>query len=142
MDSNDCWAVGNARNFIRWNGSSWAVQTTSVSTLPSANYSSVYCVDSDDCWAVANNIADVYVHWNGSAWSRDASRPGASTLNAVNCGSSDDCWAVGAGPATIHWNGTNWTAFGNPGPGSVVLTSVGVVSSHYSVKTIWKESFP
>ena len=111
--SNNCWAVGATRSFNFWNGSVWTEQTTTVSTLPNVQYNSVYCVTASDCWAVANTSAgDVMVHWNGSAWARDASRPTpAANLNSVWCTSTSNCWAVGASRTFLRWNGTAWADF-------------------------------
>lgn len=110
---NNCWAVGAARSFNFWNGSTWTEQTTTVSTLPNVRYNSVYCVASNDCWAVGNTSGgDVFVHWNGTNWTRDASAPTpAANLNSVWCTATNNCWAFGASRTAVRWNGSAWSDF-------------------------------
>lgn len=110
--SNNCWAVGATTAFLLWNGSTWTLQTATVSTLPNSQYNSVFCNTANDCWAVANNTAggDVFAHWDGTNWTRDASRPTPqAVLSGVTCNSTSDCWAVGANRTFVHWNGTAWS---------------------------------
>ncbi len=57
-------------------------------------------------------------HWNGSAWSPEASTNGADYRTAIWASTSTDIWAVGYSKGTsAHYNGTAWTASNAPGAG-------------------------
>lgn len=129
--NNNCWAVGAAKSFDFWNGAAWTVQTTTVSSLPNVQFNSVYCIASNDCWAVGNTSGgEVFAHWNGSAWSRDASRPApAQNLNSVWCTASNNCWAVGAARTFVQWNGTAWSTVAVAALPNVAYNGVTCVTS-------------
>jgi Tfp pilus assembly protein PilX len=145
----DCWAVGSTANFARKNGANWANLATG---LPSTQYLGIYCNSTNDCWAVGQNNAgkDLIVHWNGSAWSRDASNPTpVANLNAVTCANTNDCWAVGAAvtgglPVFVHYDGTGWTQFTNINSGpftASALHAVTMVSPSAQPWAAWQENF-
>jgi hypothetical protein len=82
--ANDLWAAGAQGTVIHWDGSAW-----SVTSLPAIEDGS-------------------YVGWNSFKWT------------AARAVATDDVWIVGewvagnrsewgAGPALIHWNGTEWS---------------------------------
>src|SRR5207302_64415 len=111
----------------RWNGSSWAIQSTpnpagAMSTVLRA----VSCPSTTLCTAVASytNSSGVDVtlaeRWNGSSWTiQSTPNPtGArsSVLYGVSCISTTLCTAVGSYvnssgvtvPLAEHWNGSSW----------------------------------
>lgn len=80
----------------------------------------VAAIASDDVWAVGRTNdgvteRSVFLHWDGSAWSRipgpggGAAMSGSGTLLAL---ASDDVWAVGS--TLAHWDGSEWKLV--PGP--------------------------
>jgi Tfp pilus assembly protein PilX len=146
----DCWAVGATNNFGRLtSGTNWVAVATG---LPNVKYSSIYCNSASDCWAVGTvSATNLFVHWNGAAWSRDASAPTPLTnLTSVACTDTNDCWAVGSSnagnnPQFFHWNGVSWTNYVNVANGafaSATLRSVAVVGGHSAQPmSAWSESF-
>lgn len=148
--STDCWAVGSNDIFARKNGTSWAnASVTERGTIPSAIYNSVFCNSSADCWAVgnSNSAKDLFVHWNGTNWSRDTSNPTpVVNLNEVKCANTNDCWAVGAAsggqPTFVHWDGTSWTTFTVSGLPNVNLISLSMIMGPSSQPwSNWTENF-
>lgn len=146
--STDCWAVGGNATFARKTTGSW---TNFATGLPSAIYRGIYCNSSTDCWAVgdANGSQDLFVHWNGTVWSRNASTPTPlANLASVACTNSRDCWAVGVttvgtNPVFGHWNGTSWSQFTPDGTmPAVALNSVAMVGPHTQPQSNWTETIP
>lgn len=140
--STDCWAVGANATFARKSGASWANFATG---LPAAQYNGIFCNSSTDCWAVGNTNGgrDLIVHWNGTAWSRDASNPTPATnLFEVSCANINDCWAVGANSSFVHWDGTSWTTFTTSGLPSVQLNGIDIVfHPTLQPQAAWQENF-
>lgn len=146
----DCWAVGSTNNFARLtSGTTWTAVATG---LPNVVYNSIFCNSTSDCWAVGNvSTTNLFVHWNGTAWSRDSSTPTPLTnLNSVACVSANDCWAVGSStsgnlPQFFHWDGTSWTNFATVSNGafpSATLRTVSVVGVPATQPmTGWAENF-
>ncbi|HUS13501.1 MAG TPA: hypothetical protein VM536_00605, partial [Chloroflexia bacterium] len=126
--SNDVWAVGQGINgvvIVHWNGTTWSPATVPVITNGVLN--SVTAVAANDAWAVgtANNGETVILHWDGSSWTRVASPNSGAYINvltSVSAISASDIWAVGYWATsgvdyhgyTLHWDGVQWTAAGNP----------------------------
>lgn len=128
VSATDGWAVGAAgsagqRPMILWtNGSSWTLRNNGV--VINSTLNAVHCVTTNDCWTVgvrtaANNNGWLFLHWNGSAWSRTNSTSpniSAQNLTGIYCSATNDCWAVGnpgtgapQNPMILWWNGTAWT---------------------------------
>jgi hypothetical protein len=106
----------------RWNGSSWAVQTTVNRTGAESSFANgASCVSATSCEAVGGyyslstysdrSLAEV---WNGTSWTRQpVPAPDGSELISVSCTAANACTAVGDAffSATIfamRWNGTSW----------------------------------
>ncbi len=131
--ANACTAVGGYNNAgisdplaERWNGSSWAIQTTPV---PSGSFSStlrgVSCTSTTACVAVGSynpsgTVLPLIERWDGSSWTLQSmpTPPGATFvyLNGVSCTADTACTAVGSygtggpsQPLAERWNGTSWT---------------------------------
>jgi Tfp pilus assembly protein PilX len=146
--ANDCWAVGSTAVFGRLTaGTSWVNFATG---LPVNTYNGIFCNATDDCWVVGNvnGGKDMFAHWNGTAWSRDASNPTPiANLNAVKCANTQDCWAVGAStagnnPVFVHWDGTAWTQFAAAGFPAATLRGLSIISPTATPMTNWQENFP
>jgi len=107
--SNNCETVGASRTIEVWNGTSWALQTTTA--LPNTQYNGIYCNAASDCWTVGNvsGGTDTIGHWNGTAWSLSTATGTAANLNSIWCTGASNCWAVGAGRTFVLYNGTTWT---------------------------------
>jgi len=177
VSGTDCWAVGTALTgnggggphgtlIENWNGTSWSIVPSPDPTGPGvvgAILQSVSCTSASNCFAVGystddngENLNDVILQWNGTAWSIV---PGAATgqtydqLSTVTCLAADDCWAVGnAGPEQQnpnflpiypggaigdqglieHWDGTSWTITPSavyPSPAGGYLNGVACVDA-------------
>jgi hypothetical protein len=119
----------------RWNGTSWANQTTPnpSGALVSA-FNGMSCTSASACTAAGyyTNSAGTYLtlaeHWNGTAWAiqKTPNPSGAqqSVLYGVSCTSASACTAAGgytnsAGTYLTlaeHWNGTAWAIQKTPNP--------------------------
>jgi hypothetical protein len=146
--SDDVWAVGqhgSTSNITgtqtltkHWNGTSW---TNIAAPSPGANENSLVSVSTlagNDVWAVGYFRDDtppvpatrtLIVHWDGSEWHTVPSpnpSTGANALYGVAALSPSNVWAVGYQQNSgeyqrtliLHWNGTQWVEFFDPGPGS------------------------
>ena len=119
----------------RWNGTSWAIETTP--TPSGAKYAYLFgvsCPSTTACTAVGDFVtntstfatATLAEHWNGTTWTIQATPvvAGATSndLLGVSCTSTTTCTAVGwyqkgAQLALAEqWNGTNWTVQTVPTP--------------------------
>jgi hypothetical protein len=140
--SSACTAVGSYSTgagllplAMRWNGTSWAIQTVPKPTGASeAILFGVSCTSSTACTAVGHyyNSSGTRLtlaeFWNGSTWTVQSTpnRSGASlnTLLGVSCTASTACTAVGGdfpstgGQETLveRWNGVEWTIQASPNP--------------------------
>lgn len=149
-----CTAVGNFTNAAgtpltlaeRWNGSSWAIQSTPnpAGTLTDNGLSAVSCPSSTACTAVGTFVVlgsfsmMLVERWDGTSWAiQSTPNPPNSTeshLLGVSCSSTSNCTAVGYFRDVVgnqpslaeHWDGTSWTVQSTPNPtdGESVLTSV------------------
>ncbi|HUS14308.1 MAG TPA: S-layer homology domain-containing protein, partial [Chloroflexia bacterium] len=124
----DIWAVGQSISgmlIFHWNGSAWS--PVSAPTIANSVLYGVTAVAANDAWAVgtANNGETVILHWDGSSWTRVASPNSGAYINvltSVSAISASDVWAVGYWATsgveyhgyTLHWDGVQWTATGNP----------------------------
>ena len=113
--ANACTAVGDygASGRVltlaeRWNGTSWAVQTTPDRiAAPDSYLSSISCTSATSCTATGSatqksgtvKLSTLAEHWNGTSWHLAA--PGApfgathSDLTGVSCQSASACMGVG-----------------------------------------------
>jgi hypothetical protein len=117
-ESTSCWVVGQTvpkgNGLVpihplveRWNGRSFAIVGSPLGGP--GNYpelKAVSCAAAAACQAVGargSGEDEAFVltqGWNGSSWSREASRSplyGFQSLTGVSCPSTGDCWAVGEG---------------------------------------------
>lgn len=143
--STACTSVGSYRDITaaaagafaeRWNGTSWAVQTTPSPTGASeSRLQAVSCASSTACTAVGSYVERSGVtrtlaeSWNGTTWSLQTSADPAgarsSVLNGVACASTSACTAVGSyvdssgvtRTLAESWNGTTWSLLSPNAPG-------------------------
>ncbi len=150
-----CTAVGdyvnNSGNGVtlaeRWNGISWAVETTpNASGATSSALNGVSCTSATACTAAGNyhNSARVYVtlaeRWNGTSWSiqttPNPTGAKSSALNGITCISATACGAVGnytnssgvEETLAERWNGTSWVVETTPNPSGAENSVLGGVS--------------
>jgi hypothetical protein len=149
-----CTAVGSYTNSAgvivtlaeRWNGTSWAVQTTpnpSGATLTVLR--GVSCPSTSVCMGVGwhRNSSGLLVtlaeRWSGGTWAIQATpNPSAtpgSGLHRVSCVAATACLAVGdsnnAGALVTlaeSWNGSNWAIQATPNPSGARSSSLQGVS--------------
>jgi hypothetical protein len=92
-----------------------------------------------DVWAVG--AAGAIQHWDGATWAPSAS-PTAADLNAVWGSAPDDVWAAGTTPgspteaATLHWDGSVWSAIGCCGALAGQSLSLVALSGH-AADDVW-----
>ncbi len=115
LNNQDCWAVGDNRTFLHWDGASWSagnVRTFGLfSAVPYVDFQSVYCVNSNECWAVGDRswLLSSIAYWNGTIWSRVFPFSLRSEdLISVTCAASNSCWAVGDDRIFYYFNGALW----------------------------------
>jgi Tfp pilus assembly protein PilX len=102
-------AVGDAGTILKYNGSTWAKDTSPTVQ----NLYGVYVVSSSEAWAVG--AAGAIVKWNGTTWST-VSTPTATQLNSVFMldrtlsGTAQKGWAVGNAGVAVVYNGTSWSS--------------------------------
>ena len=136
----DVWAVGivgidpftGLPLAMRYNGTEWD-RIETVPLEPAGRNGHVFdvsAVSDDDIWAVGNSDGPLAVHWDGSEWTENSPPAPGNRIHdtfAVAAVASDDVWAVGHFenvapaeplgfyPMILHWDGTSWSHFPNPG---------------------------
>jgi hypothetical protein len=119
----------------RWNGKTWAIQSTPNPAGPAAALDGVACPSSTACTAVgfsfdsSDTLLTLAMRWNGTSWAiQSTPSPGAavgSSLYGVACASPTTCTAVGTydggisvGDVTLaeRWDGVSWTVQSTPDP--------------------------
>jgi hypothetical protein len=155
----NCIAVGYYQNSggtnlplaMRWNGTSWALQSVLATT--GGRLRGVSCTSASACTAVGfagpNGLAD---RWNGSSWkTQSVPRPsgtGSVQLNGVKCSSTTICTAIGSfgtSPLAERWNGTAWKTqyvplLANSVPDSLAAISCVSASNCTAVGNAWCSS--
>jgi hypothetical protein len=103
-----------------WDGSSWTPQALpGPAGSQTESLVSIDCAGPASCIAVGGDIggagsAALAEHWDGSAWSIQASpvpSGGQDVLHTVSCASAASCTAVGRyarGALAEYWNGSTW----------------------------------
>lgn len=159
--STACTAVGTYLNGSsanvtlaeRWNGTSWALQSTpNPSGSTDATLQGVSCPSATSCMAVGrffngatNRWTRLAEQWDGSNWTIKPTQNGSgetfSTLNGVSCTASTACTTVGGYSSKTgafqadkllaeQWNGTSWAFKATPVPaGTTFATFTGVSCS-------------
>jgi hypothetical protein len=109
----------------RWNGTTWAVQSTPTPTsrtvLGGTLEGGVSCTSATACVADGFSYSKKSMHllgegWNGRTWrtQRDAAPVVAAQPAGISCRWAKDCMAVGGRLSGMtlaeHWNGRKWSA--------------------------------
>ncbi|MEU5876526.1 hypothetical protein [Spirillospora sp. NPDC047279] len=138
-DSGAGWAVGSQGSIfgpqamiVRWNGSSWAGQTSPVGFFPT----DVAAASATRAWAIGYNLTSgtVGIHWNGTAWTKvDYPMVGMPFMvSAAPDGTAYSLAGIDASggglSAILRWNGTAWVGESVPLPPSTTVTAVEVKS--------------
>jgi hypothetical protein len=131
----------------RWDGSTWAIQTT-PSQLFLTDLRSVSCTSASACTAVGHSLepfggpspqAPPFAEgWDGSSWaiepppSGNWAFPNGAFLEGVSCTSASRCVAVGgtaqAGTFAQIWDGTSWVVQPTPNPSGFPSNNLFAVS--------------
>jgi hypothetical protein len=143
-----CIAVGEATTLdgtlayaIRWNGTSWVLQSLAVPSGATASVlRGVACPSTTSCFAVGDWVSgagsrSLIERWNGTTWSVQSNpKPPSgspSDLSAVACPSTTSCFAVGSylGSGSIRtfvqrWNGTSWANQTSPNEASAFFNDL------------------
>ncbi|MEX0973530.1 MAG: S8 family serine peptidase [Solirubrobacterales bacterium] len=137
---------------IRWDGSSWTVQSTPAPSGEEGNGGellAVSCPSVSACTATglkrtpSSGWASFAERWNGSSWSivetaDPSGAEGEAMLDDVSCSSASSCLATGytddgQEPMVQSWNGTAWSLETIPTPagaqGAVRLNGVSCASA-------------
>jgi hypothetical protein len=131
----------------RWDGKSWAVQTTpNPSGAENSDLEGVSCTSASACTAVgyyntSTGPADLTLaeRWNGTAWTVQTTPSLAgrdSNLPAVSCSSASACTAAGTNfpptgpevPLAERWDGKSWAVQTTLNPGGAQDTHLYAVS--------------
>jgi hypothetical protein len=140
--TNTCEAVGGsltgstfASLAERWNGSTWAIQTTPNLSGSVSQLDAVSCTAPKACTATGTGLAE---RWNGSAWALQAiAKAGGHLpeLTDVACTASARCLAVGSyfpqgvqTQTSEEWDGTRWTVVPTSLTTSADSTGLGGIS--------------
>jgi hypothetical protein len=127
---------------VRWNGSSWSLQTVPVPTgATAAQLDGIGCPSSTFCMAVGNYTESgkhfpLSATWNGSSWTLKTvpSIEGVTenVLRDVGCNNASACTAVGigssSGPYAYRWNGTSWSVQTTSKPAGAIYNELKNVS--------------
>ena len=122
VNGNYCWAAGNSKTFVRWDGS-LLQSATNLGLLnadvPNVQYNAISCSATNNCWAVGNEDSGdaTFVNWDGSEWSRSTNftspNPSDKHMYGISCPSNGRCWAVGQKANNklniAKWNGSTWS---------------------------------
>ena len=138
VSSTDAWAAGYAYHstapftrplLMRWNGSSWSLQSTPAQS-GDAMFEGVDGDSGSNVWVVGSSGAGPLIErWNGSTWgvvpSPSPSGATAAALRGVKTLAPDNAWAVGTSSHSSgvptrtmiqRWNGTSWSIVPSPSP--------------------------
>jgi hypothetical protein len=148
VSANNVWTVGSYydKNNIQqtltehWNGKKWSITTSpnAAGATGSMLRGVARIPGSNKIWAIGTYTTShataltLIEYWNGTSWNSVSSpNPGSAnnfvfnTLSGVAAASANNAWAVGSyynsgGYQTLveHWDGTSWSVFSSPTPGS------------------------
>jgi hypothetical protein len=102
-------AVGNSGTILRFNGTNWVTETSSITQ----DITGVYTVSASEAWAVG--AGGRVWKWNGSIWSLFFTSPSTTALNAISMldtdgdGVANFGLAVGGSSKVEQYNGTSWS---------------------------------
>jgi hypothetical protein len=114
----DVWLSGEHGRLTHWDGASFKDYTP----LTTSTIWGVWAASPTDAWAVGGTPEggtaadnDVVLHWDGTAWSKEALPMALGrSLNKVWGASADDVYAVGEAGTIWHRKGGTWSLEANP----------------------------
>jgi hypothetical protein len=130
----------------RWNGTSWAIQSTPNPTgAVGSALSTVSCAVAGACTAVGSYVKSgarltLAERWNGTSWAiQSTPNPTGATFNSiggVSCTAASACTASGTYTNSSgtqmtlaeRWNGSSWAIQATPNPSGAKSSSLGGVS--------------
>jgi hypothetical protein len=154
VSATDLWVLGqndttSAPLVWHGNGRTWTqISVPSRLLHGGAALVGITATSADNAWAVGVSGAGgtLILHWNGHAWSRQAS-PNlpklTGGLSSITATSARDAWAVGdqcsmtsqaCSPLILHWNGASWSKTKNPQV-ALPLNGGSTVLIHWNGKT-------
>lgn len=113
---NDAWTLASGV-LVRWNGTTWKPQRSSV------RVTDIWGTSSQDLWAVDEGA--VYRRVNGD-WQKVTDALAPSRLAKIWGSGPNDVWIVGNQSLVMHWDGATWS-ISRKGTGS---SSAGFVDVH------------
>jgi hypothetical protein len=132
VSATDIWVLGQNETTsapLVWhgNGRTWTQIPVPGQMLHGGGLAGIAATSPDSAWAVGTTGSSqtLILHWNGTAWSRQASpnAPGVDLLDSLTATSPGNAWAVGeacsktsqnCSPLILHWNGTRWSLTRSP----------------------------
>ncbi|MBN2027912.1 MAG: FG-GAP repeat protein [Actinobacteria bacterium] len=124
-DASNVWAVGSQGTIIKWGGSSWAQQTSPVTTT--LRDVSMYGTSPNFYgWAVGDGGTILY--YNSASWSEVTHGLTSENLSGVCAIDANNAWAVGDNGTILHYNGSGWSEETD----SLTLQNLRSVSTVYS----------
>ena len=96
--------VGADGALLLWDGS--ALQPFALPGEDAPDIVALFGTSAGDVWASDANGPHMW-HFDGTAWSLDATAP-AATFTAIHASAPDDVWAV-AGTVVAHFDGSTWS---------------------------------
>lgn len=128
--ADDVWAVGASRypNYQpvleHWDGSAWRL--AALPPIGAGGLTGLSARAADDVWAVGwyedqSDGGSLYLHWDGSTWTRVDGPEAVWDWMDVSALAPDDVWAVGnlgvdhsVTNTITHWDGAAWTVSPSP----------------------------
>jgi hypothetical protein len=143
---------GQTRGYaIRWNGSSWAQQSTP--STPYGELRGLVVLSATNAWAVGtryptNTPPDykaLIEHWNGTSWSvvSAPAHRGDDTLLSIDANGRRDIVAVGYGQRAsirtfaLRYDGANWAIQSTPDPSTTGIDELWGTSYVPGTNTFW-----
>jgi len=151
IGADDVWAVGAWPGVYagavveplaaHWDGQGWTITPVPVE-FDDSRLHNIEVLTPNDIWAVGNlefvtagPIAPLILRFDGSSWDFVDPRPPAEYLGVGDLAviAADDVW-VSAGrwndddifdpiPVFLHWDGSTWTEYPNPGGGWFIVSA-------------------
>ncbi len=102
LDANHVWAVGDSGTILFFDGSTWSVQDSGISSW----LGGVSGLDANHVWAVG--YGGTILFYDGSNWATQGSGT-TNDLYRICALDSNHVWAVGDGGIILFYNGSNWS---------------------------------
>ncbi len=110
--ASNVFAVGSSGRILRYNGSTWTVQTTPRTEI----LRGVWGSSDTDVWAVGDRYGSSTYYYtllhttNGGTNWNNYSMTGGQNLNGIWGADASHIWAVGARGTILYYNGTSWSS--------------------------------